>query len=242
MSGWTPGRTVGWRLADLAVSVTVRRWSRIQDPRYRHIISDNCTDSDGEGRVGGGAAGDGAPLPPRLGPAPAPPRLPAGAWPAPGCPPRCQPGTSGDSGTQLHALLYTYVRTLSVQVGAQLALYQAAAPLPLETVSTWVRVVLAGLCGAFTVESLLLVVGIKKRVGQMVTNQSLWLVESNEWIDIDLSTFYFFHLKKKKYLLPWICHLSLEFAVFCGLLTLVCISLFYMATVPGRYLPSYLVT
>ena len=66
--------------------------------------------------------------------------------------------------------MYTYVRTLSVQVGAQLALYQAAAPLPLETVSTWVRVVLAGLCGAFTVESLLLVVGIKKRVGQMVTN------------------------------------------------------------------------
>ena len=65
--------------------------------------------------------------------------------------------------------MYTF-RTLSVQVRAQLALYQAAAPLPLESVSTWVRVLLAGLCGAFTLESLLLVVGIKKRVGQMVTN------------------------------------------------------------------------
>ena len=63
----------------LAVSVTVRRWSRIQDPRYRHIISDNSTDNDGEGCVGGAAAGDGAALPPRLGAAPPPPGLPAGA-------------------------------------------------------------------------------------------------------------------------------------------------------------------
>ena len=63
----------------LPVSVTVRRWSRIQDFRYCHIISDNSTDNDGEGCVGGAAAGDGAALPPRLRPAPPPPGLPAGA-------------------------------------------------------------------------------------------------------------------------------------------------------------------
>ena len=75
---------------------------------------------------------------------------------------------------QFTALHFSYLTTcfpvhlhpLPVQVGAQLALHQAATPVPLQTVSTWVKVVLAGLCGAFTVESLLLVVGIKKRVGQ----------------------------------------------------------------------------